>query len=688
MAFKMSLTSKAQQDEKVRKEGEARKRLLAEFNDEHDVDDADKKSPEAAANDGTSNDVIVPTGAKRHFTNRARSMKSGPGTLEQETLHRPGPADTRFKPQFQPQHGRGGPPAYGFRENNGQDENVYTTVIAKASNLPPETQESTVEQLFAEHPTLNVVRVERLPPPGPGTYHGRPSVSMKVTFGKDTKATDLELVTRQINDKKYIGRGYYLHLDRYMGNSAPVKEQEILPFRATWVAPDTSRGFAPTAELGGAPESDDQERLVVTAWPPPDLPTLRLIHTTIDYVIQGGMEFEAALMEDPRVQTDERYAWLYDQKHPLNQYYRYKMYRMATGSDSKEIVLECGEWEGPDDFPDEYATELAHLEADYEEPDEDEVRAARIGEFYPGRNDTGNGILPLRERVKFLWLLATLPAVPALAEDIAAPSMFAIEHATKGLDEIVAHIVSNILEPFSLTPANPDYQPPKEDSSEDVKFRTKKREVTLNALRVVSDVAFTTYKQGGKCWKYREAIGTELLNRKAFEYLDTLPERLDMGRTTDNQFREQVNYVILGWKDEHLFSAELIERFDDAFNLRKRQKEQEDKEKRLAEKRAKPKPAVIKAVRRTDQGDAMDVDVEVDMKPAAEPENMEIPMAGLDDQGPPSIAQEIGAAETEASTAPSEDAAGQPEATPGETAAARARRMRPKAEDMFASDEE
>lgn len=635
-------------------------------------------------------------------------MKSGPGTLVEDdpldAFARP-PPQARFGNQLQSQFGRPAPAVQGPPARK-QDENVYTTVIAKVSNLPPGTDALKVEQLFADHKSLNIVKVEKIPPSGPATNggpEGRPSVSYKVTFSQDANARDLDDAMNKMNDKKYMGRGYYLHLDRYLGSRSMTKEQQKLPFGARWVAPDTSKGYAPTAELTGASGRaqgrDDRERLVVTAYPPPDAPTLRLIHTTVEGVIKGGMEFEAALMEDKRVQTEERFAWFFDQRHPLNRYYRWRLYQMVCGhgKTNVEIFRGMGEWEGPaEPLPDEFACRLEHLDPDAmdAEGDDEDVgvrRMPRAVESYPGYVDSGNGILSVRSRAMLMWFLTTIPFGAPLNEEIAPLSAFAIDHATEGMDEVIQLIISNVIRPFSLTEANPKYNLSNEDADADSKRRRYLNHATLNALRIVSDICFTTHKAGGKSWKYRDAIGTELRERGVFEYLDTVPQQLQLGRTSEAQFRSDVNKVVEAWKEEILFTPDILDQFDNAFNWRKKQKEKEEQERKQAERRAaKAKISTEASVSGMQvdgaADDAMQIDVD-DASKRKEVENTNTHPQGMEKQDQQSMQEQSLSPEKSAANS-SSDLQNVPSEVPGETAAARARRMRPKAEDMFASDEE
>jgi U2-associated protein SR140 len=685
-ANKAQLNSKAKEEEedKARQEKDALDKVMAEFEEEHGPEksvlgEAEREEPE----------VFVPTGSKRHFTGRARTMKSGPGTLDSQPLDgygRPGAAPGRLAPQMSSRFGGAVPTGPSAMDGSKQTENVFTTIVAKASNLPPAIDPRRVEELFAEFPSLKITRVEKIPPQGP-SVKGRPSATMTVIFDKDANARDLDDAMNKLNDKKYMGKGYYLHLDRYLGGRAMDTVQRTEPFGARWQAPEVSKGFAPPPDLGGSGGGgrdrprEDTEQLIVTANQPPDAATLRLVHQTMEGVILGGVEFEAALMNDPQVQGEERFAWLYDQKHPVNRYYRWRLHQIVCDSPNPEIFARQGDWRGPvDPLADEFANHLGAFDSDddsFESEDEDEKEKAQykplpVGDNYPGRVDNGHGIMSPRSRAMFLWLLTSLPPGSIVADDIAAISNFAVEHAGQGMDEVVSILVSNIIQPFQLTDAN--------IKGRDDARRPELRPVTLNALRIISDVLLVTAKESGVSYKYRLAIGQQLVDRKVFEHLEQLPAQTEMGRMTERTYRDDVNVILKVWQDEHLFDESTLSHLDEAFNARERQKEEEEQARRLAERRKRKGKVVSKARTTTEAEEEEDAKMDIDEE-------------GEDDAATPEVTPAEDAAQEAAAPTPPQDASkAQTQPTepeiPGETAAARARRLRPKAEDMFASDEE
>ncbi|KAF2852298.1 hypothetical protein T440DRAFT_466994 [Plenodomus tracheiphilus IPT5] len=707
-ATKAQLNSKAKEEEeeaKAREEQNALDKVMADFMEEHG---AEKNVLGASEQEKPEEDVFVPTGSKRHFTGRARTMKSGPGTLESEPLDgfsRPPIAPGRLQPQAQSRFGAAVPIGPASLDSHKPAENVFTTVVAKASNLPPAIDPRRVEALFADFPSLKVTKVEKIPPQGP-SVKGRPSATMKVIFDKDANARDLDDAMNRLNDKKYLGRGYYLHLDRYLGGRSVDTAQRTEAFGARWQAPEVPKGFAPPPDLGGGSRDrprEDTEQLIITANQPPDAATLRLVHQTIEGVILGGVEFEAALMNDPQVQDEERFAWLYDQKHPVNRYYRWRLHQIVCDSPNPEIFARQGDWRGPvNPLADEFADHLGAFDEDDEDENSDDdeekekpvYKALPVGDNYPGRVDNGHGIMSPRSRAMFLWLLTSLPPGSIVADDIAAISVFAVEHAAQGMDEVIHILISNIIAPFQLTDANTRNRPVDTESTKDDLRRPDVRQVTLNALRIISDVLLVTAKESGASYKYRLAIGTQLVERKVFEHLEKVPARLEMGRMTERSYRDEVNVILKVWQDEHLFEQIVLDQLNEAFNARERAKEAEEQARKLVERRKKKGAIAKKAVTkdtsveegRVEEDGEMDVDGEGqgdDAEEANDSSHVATPDVTTTTEhttGPAGV-QEKPVEQTRPAVPVVEE-------IPGETAAARARRLRPKAEDMFASDGE
>ncbi|KAF2745130.1 hypothetical protein M011DRAFT_407241 [Sporormia fimetaria CBS 119925] len=651
MSFKINLSdkvkaergiSRGESQEDDRGPGKAAKLKLLEGDPDSDED----AQPSAGGQH-------VPQGAKRLFAGKPRSTVSGPGTLPQ--------APNQLGPQSNNSWASG---------PRGQGSNIYTSVVAKVSNLPPDIDEDTIAKLFDDYPSLKVTRVERLPSYGRG--QGRPSVSMRVTFGQGATAAILNNAIADMSDKRYLGSGYFLHLDRYLGASGG-KEPEKLPFGAQWIAPEVNK-FAPSAELGGD-RREQRERKIITAYPPADRKTLQLVHQTIEGVLSGGSEFEAALMNQEDVKKDIKYAWLYDTTHPLHRYYRFRMHQLISGNHDTviEIYSGLGEWHGVAPIQDEFAYHLGSLDEEMDElrqdPEAELSRSRKTADAYPGMVENANGLLTPKSRAFLLFLLGGLPLRkrPTLNSDIAAVTAFAIDKAAQGMDDIVDILIDNIFQPVAMTPINVEFRV-QDSTAEDT---TKDHiEAIMNALRCISDLAGVAHRLGGRYSKYREALGTQLLERHVFEYLGQAKVRLNMSRLVALEYRKAINFVIAAWKGEALFTPDTTAYFDQTFNAVEKA-EVAAKKKREAADLAKTKergtvdergsgPVFIEKQHtpRNSTEQATKEDVK-DEKPGSESATSQTPKK-RDDRDEATVAGSGG----------------------------RARRNRPKAEDMFASDED
>ncbi|KAF2280256.1 uncharacterized protein EI97DRAFT_430003 [Westerdykella ornata] len=727
--------ARAEQEGKDREEHEARKRLHAEFLEEHGVSDDEAENPTKAARseDEPPPSTFVPTGAKRQFAAKTRSGKSGPGTLEALEPY------ATFS-STAPSSG-----AFGRADTSRNHHNdVYTKVVAKVSNLPPGTDLDTIKEIFAGFKNLEVVGVEDIQE-RQGPYE-RDSLAMKVFFEQAAQARDLMVAINELNDKKYLGSGYYLHLDRYLGDHQTSGSKK-LPYGAIWEEPEPSARFAPTEELGGSVRKpqETKPRLVVTAYPPRDIETLRLIHVIIEAVLKGGKEVEAALMEAKYVKQEEKFAWLYDDKHPLNRYYRFRMYQLVTGDRREviEIYPGFGEWRGGPPLPCEFADETNFenlrnkiLNSAAEEEIKDSLRGdgeittadRKFADPYPGMPKAINGIMSPMERLAFKTFLCSVGydrdfgVVAARPNDVAAVTRFAIDHHGAGMDEIVDLFIENIFDPYILQPYNPRYDQLKK---KDPSLNSFRKDAILNALRVVSDICMVVSSRlqkntpflKGRCYQYRAAIGTQLLVKDVFTWLADIPKKFGMGMLSTDVFEKDVNYIIDFWIKEALFDPDITETFKTSFTLnRKKQNDErrrkanpvkaaEDERKRAEARYAGPGKSITEGG--ADEGDSLSCTTD-DIVPGSkhrhlldntnwrDSQDLTYPMPGGHVLTAKQPGNEWDRGESAAQTGSMKDESTELEpissnplsGNSNETAAARARRMRPKAEDMFASDED
>lgn len=504
---------------KGREEAPSRKRPL--FDEEDDaVDEADEG----------------PKHARRHFAGRQQSSTAGPGTLDMG-----GPIT----------FGRG--LGVGLPQSQPMPSTTASLVAALASNLPPGTSVETVRGFFSKYAALTIDNVAVLQQ----STAGRPSESMKVTFAKNVTGRDLDFAITELHEKLYLTCGYYLHLDRYIEriSTEPVQRS---PFRSEWENIEL-KGIAYGQNVARHQAEHPPKRLVVRVQRPTDLATLRLINMTAENTVKGGPEFEAALMADSRAMTQEEFAWLYDQQHCYAPYYRWTIHRLLTGSNEpRELYKDCGLWIPPPLIPDEFACAVADLDPNEDDSEDEE------NEEQPSGIKAQVGILYPRTRINLFWLLGTFPLRHATCSDLAGVTTTCVDHANEDIHEIVEMIVTNIFEPYSI----------KKHESQGMATTDKDvQEATINAMRIVNDLAATSMKMNtstdyrkGPVWQYREQIGKALVDRNVFKYLAQLPAKLQMSIMATKQYGGEISYIISHWRGSDLFDGNTLDVFEQQFN--------------------------------------------------------------------------------------------------------------------------
>jgi U2-associated protein SR140 len=363
------------------------------------------------------------------------------------------------------------------------------------ASLPPGTSQSVVKSLI---PTvLNVDNVKFLRSTGQ-TATERKSGSAIVTLASESAASDIDSSVSALQNR-YLGWGYYLSISRHLSSAAIGSAVSVgssstgsLPFGAKTIAPELGGrlnrapppgmhrgGFAPSSSYGATyGGSGSSTQVEVKA--PSDLKQLRLIHKTLENLLNYGPEFEALLMSRPEVQREEKWAWLWDARSSGGVYYRWKLWDIVTNSRSKcpqrgrpQKSLPIFEGGASWIFPEakltfEYITRLDEIvsDDDYDSSDEDmsdgeDERRQQSGAPPTDGLSAGNeglGHMNPLKKAKLAHLLARLPTTHAKLRkgDVARVTSFAIKHAGAGADEVVDMIVSNIMEPYVYTGANPD----------------------------------------------------------------------------------------------------------------------------------------------------------------------------------------------------------------------------------------
>ncbi|KAL4772188.1 hypothetical protein BDW60DRAFT_222776 [Aspergillus nidulans var. acristatus] len=596
--------------------------------------------------------------AKRHFTSSGPRM-SGPGTLGP-----PPPSFSRKRNHegFQPLHRNwesaqgtlgfdnvAGAAKSAFRASDDEDEGSADAKEAERAaakptlylaSLPPGTSQSVVKALI---PTvLTVDNVKFLRPSGQ-TATERKSVSAIVTLASESAASDIDSSVSALQNR-YLGWGYYLSISRHLSSAAIGSTVAIgpsstgsLPFGAKPVAPELGGrlnrapppglhrgGFAPPSSYGTS-YGGSSSTLQVEVKAPSDLKQLRLIHKTLENLLNYGPEFEALLMSRPEVQKEEKWAWLWDARSPGGVYYRWKLWDIVTNSRSKDQrgrsqkpfpIFEGGaSWIPQDKLTFEYTTRLDELvsDEDYDSSEEDisdgEDDRRQHGGPPPtdsiGTGSEGLGHMNPLKKAKLAHLLARLPTTHAKLRkgDVARVTAFAIKHAGAGADEVVEMIVSNIIEPFVYTGANPDRELEKglarkeqngdganaapTDGAEKEKLDTSSAK--LVGLYLISDILSSSATSGVRhAWRYRQLFESALKTHKVFEHLGRLEKELSWGRLRAEKWKRSIGSLLHLWEGWCVFPQSSQEHFFQVFEKPPLTEEElrEEKEKAESERAA------------------------------------------------------------------------------------------------------
>ncbi|KAM0132544.1 hypothetical protein ACHAQE_005011 [Botrytis cinerea] len=619
------------------------------------------------------------------------------------------------------------------------EERAVAKPTLRLASLPPGTSPAVIKALLPTNLTVDAVRI--IPPSGPTSFTERKSMSAIVTLAKDTPANDIDTTVNSLQNK-YLGFGYYLNLHRHLSSAAISNSTQISnigsaaasqPFGAKPVNPPAARGgfsgmshrggFAPPTSYNNTPQLS-RSTLFVPVQPPQDIKELKLIHKTIESLLTHGPEFEALLMSRASVQREEKWAWLWDSRSTGGVWYRWRLWEVLTGSQSKRgqgkylpLFEGSSAWKQPDQpLAYEYTTRLDEFVSDseYNSSDEDDSgdEGARRPPIDPNTlNEDGKAYLNPLEKAKLTHLLSRLPTSTGKLRkgDVARVTAFAISHAGRGADEVVSAIVSNVEKPFAYTSANPDRKKDKErDNSGDEKDDNAEEEDTSSAsligLYIVSDILSSSSTSGVRhAWRYRQLFEQEMRRKKTFEGLGRMERKMKWGRLRAEKWKRSVGNVLGLWEGWCVFPQESQDEFGKVFRepplsaeelkeLEEKGKEEKNKEK--SKWKAVEVAPEEKVKEETDEGDLdgepmVEDDEDVDGVPMEEEDVDGEPMADSDDggdlDGEPMQVQEDEVETYE--PPPAVETAPDPTVKVEESAPPR--RARPRAVDMFAdSDDE
>jgi len=506
------------------------------------------------------------------------------------------------------------------------EEKAAAKPTLRLANLPPSTSPAVIKALIPSN--LTVENVKFIPPGAPGGTD-RKSTTAIVTLSKETAANDMDAAVSALQNR-YLGFGFYLSLHRHLSSAAISSSLTNLgssaglshPFGAKPVAQPSGpngpshmgrgRNFAPPSSYGPPGAGGPLNRsaiLHVPVQPPKDIKRLRMIHKVIEGILQHGPEFEALLMSRPEVQKDEKWAWIWDARSEGGVWYRYRLWEIITGPAPRKegqgkylpLFEDSHAWKMPDrPLPYEYTTEVNDFVSDseYNSSDDDDFddEPAKPGD--PGSNDQEDKFLNPLEKAKLTHLLTRLPTTLTKLRkgDIARVTGFAITHVSRGADEIVDMIISNVERPFSYTHANSAFKPggkAKEEPDPGSREGTPAAEdktsneaqdtssASLVGLYVVSDILWSSSNSLVRhAWRYRQLFEGALRDRKVFEGLGMLAEKLHWGRLRAGKWKRSVGLVLSNWEGWSVFPVEtqgyLVQCFENPPSLRKEEKGDDD----------------------------------------------------------------------------------------------------------------
>ncbi|EFQ33570.1 coatamer subunit protein [Colletotrichum graminicola] len=594
--------------------------------------------------------------SKRHFG--ASALKSGPGSLGPVSSFKSGPGSLGPPPgslgrkrgfdAFRQEKDRDGRLGFEEREepmsvakvfNNSDDEDeanpdsrVEEMAVARPtlrlSQLPPGTSPAFIKSLIPTNLTVDNVKI--LPPVGPSGTERKCAVAI-VTLSQDTPATDIDAAVSSLQNR-YLGYGFNLSLHRHLSSTVATATASALgstsagsqPFGAKPVSQQTTpgnattqhafhRGFAPPTSyapnLGGP--INRSSILHVPVKPPNDVKMVQLINKTIESVLEHGVEFEALLMSRPEVQREEKWAWIWDARSEGGIWYRWRLWEIVTGASSRSnkgryLPLFDGShaWKAPEKgLPYEFATNVDEFVSDseYNSSDDEDFDGDNRENQTQGPEAEATFLNPL-DKAKLTHLLSRLPTTLSKIRkgDIARVTAFALTHASRGAEEVVDMIVSNVERPFALTAANPDFHssikdkgkqadgselPAAEPEEKTDKEGPDTSGASLVGLYVVSDVLSASSSSGiQRAWRYRQVFEGVLKERRIFEHLGLMAERLNWGRMRAEKWKRSVGLVLGLWEGWCVFPTESQELFASSFDNPPSLKTQEQIEDEAAKK--------------------------------------------------------------------------------------------------------
>ncbi|KAH6992155.1 hypothetical protein EDB82DRAFT_459460 [Fusarium venenatum] len=453
---------------------------------------------------------------------------------------------------------------------NRAEEKAIAKPTLRLSNIPPGTSPATIKALIPE--SLVVDDVKMTPSTGSAGSERKHAVSI-VILSQDTPANEIEAAVNALQNR-YLGYGYYLSLHRHLSSAvassvalpAIGSNSASHPFGAKPVEQPSGpqnapvqhgfhKGFAPPTSYGPPGAGVNRSNLLhVPVKPPSDVKIIQLISKVIEGALEHGPEFEALLMSRPEVQREEKWAWIWDARSQGGIWYRWRLWEIITGSQQsrqkgKYVPLFDGShaWKAPEkNLKFEYTTKLDEFVSDSEYNSSDDEDFDDENKRETADPESEKTFLNPLDKAKLTHLLARLPTSMSRLRkgDVARITSFAIAHASRGVDEVVGMITFNVEKPIALTGANPEKKPDAKDVQPGAQEEASREEgVDISAASLVG----------------------LYVDRKTFETLGLMAERLKLGRLRAEKWKRSIHLVLNLWEGWCVFPAESHELFVRSF---------------------------------------------------------------------------------------------------------------------------
>lgn len=376
----------------------------------------------------------------------------------------------------------------------------------------------------------------------------------------------------------------------------------------------------------------DDSQIQVSVRSSTNLKQLRLIHKTLKSLLAHDSEFETLLMSRKKMQTDEKWFWIWNSRSADDVYYQWWLWNILINFSWRaqrernlniqlqQIFENDAAWAMlKQKLSFEYMTRLDEIISDskydsFEDKDSDDENRRRYAQHHDEASSLNESSLDidqqfylnLMQKAKLIHLLAQLSNTNARLrrDDVAWVTVFAIQHAGKDVNEIVQMIVANVHQSYAFISANSDrifqdvssvkYVIDDIVKVEEKTLTSEDDDTTLSkliSLYLISNILFTSSTSDVRhVWRYRALFETALKTHKTFEHLEHLDKILNWDRLKAEKWKRSVHTLLSLWKDWCVFSQTSQKFFTTVFtNSSLTSAEKTFKAKKQKEKREKEK---------------------------------------------------------------------------------------------------